>query len=383
MRVIVLPGWYPGKYTPANGNFFREQVRLLRQSGVEASVLFADLDFRYYLNGRFSRPQASFVVEEGVPVYRLSGGGLPKRHPLLLNRWARHYFRLFDAYVARRGRPDLFHGHTFWGGYIARQLSRRYGIPYVVTEHATKVLDGRYAPWQGQFYRDIYADATHVVAVSRPLAAAMETQFGVREVEVIPNYIDPDLFFPRERRPGGRARFVAVGDLIPRKRFDLLLEALHLFGPAVRPELVIVGDGPLRGRLVRQVQARGLGDDVTFTGYLEPAAVAKQMQQADFLVSASDVETFGIVLAEAMACGLPVVATGSGGPSDVITPGTGLLVRPGDAGALSAGMKQLIEEDASYDRIQIREYAVSRFGKEAVLRRIIEVYEAVRRQAMS
>jgi L-malate glycosyltransferase len=174
--------------------------------------------------------------------------------------------------------------------------------------------------------------------------------------------------------------------LIAVKAVDLLLQAFadllkQLPGKAL--QLDIVGKGPLRSSMELLCKQLKINKFVNFYGLLDHRAVAAKMQASQCLVLSSTIETFGVVLAEAMACGIPAIATDCGGPSDLITPETGLLAPVGDVEAYTACMKRMVEHYHGYDAYTIRQSAVRRFGHENVCKRWIDLYkQALRKPAL-
>jgi len=165
-------------------------------------------------------------------------------------------------------------------------------------------------------------------------------------VHVLPSGFDPDIFrggtvdaFPEVPRP----RIGYVGRLCAQKRPDLLVEA---FG-RLRSEghLVVVGDGPMRGDVLAAVRSSPAHDRITVTGFVPHVEVPQVLASLDLLVLPSAYEEMGSVLVEAMASGLPVVASRVGGIPAVVADGeTGLLVPPGDVDALAAALDELLAD---------------------------------------
>ena len=145
--------------------------------------------------------------------------------------------------------------------------------------------------------------------------------------------------------------------------------------------LYLGGDGEIRLQLQREAKDLGLLDHCDFLGLLDREKVRDWMQRCDFFVLPSLHETFGIVVAEAMACGKPVIATQCGGPEFIITPESGILVRPGDINGLTEAMRMLINQSAQFDPSAIRQSVRSRFGEEAFLSKIAKVYDEVIEQS--
>ena len=116
-------------------------------------------------------------------------------------------------------------------------------------------------------------------------------------------------------------------------------------------------------------------NQVHFLGHLSRELVRQEMLNADCFVLSSLVETFGVVLIEALACGLPVVATRCGGPQDMVHPGNGLLVEPDDASSLSLALEQIVARADEYRPEQLREDCLRRFGPAAFVARATALFE--------
>jgi glycosyltransferase involved in cell wall biosynthesis len=159
-------------------------------------------------------------------------------------------------------------------------------------------------------------------------------------VTLIENGVDLSIWSPPEERPphNGPARFIFLGRLVDWKAVDLLLEALARVRADQPPVLEILGDGVMRASLEAQAERLGLSDRVTFSGWQTQAECARRLREADALVLPSLYECGGAVVLEAMACGLPVVATAWGGPLDYLDASCGILVPPDSREALIAGL---------------------------------------------
>ena len=197
---------------------------------------------------------------------------------------------------------------------------------------------------------------------------------GVKKVAVIPNPVpwplpeqNPSLL-PQKIIPPGKKLLLAIGRLTKQKGFDLLIDAFRRIA-SLHPDwhLAILGDGPLRSALIKQIRKEGLEDRITLAGLA--GNIGDWYQAADLYVMSSRFEGFGNTLAEALAYGVPSVSFDcDAGPRDIIRHEVdGLLVNNGDVGALSEAMNRLMHDELLRERMGLRAIeARERFAIERV-----------------
>ena len=196
--------------------------------------------------------------------------------------------------------------------------------------------------------RRIWTRAAAVVALSQELKAMALKTAPQCEFDVIPNGIETDLFYPCsapiQEDPGEPLKLIAVCRLLERKGLHHLLEAIaHPF--PLHVSLDIVGTGSYSDELRRQCSALGLDDRVQFLGAVKREQLGPLYRAASLFVLPSQTESFGLVFAEAMACGLPVLATRVGGIPELVRDGTdGLLVEPAQPHQLRCALEQFISQ---------------------------------------
>jgi glycosyltransferase involved in cell wall biosynthesis len=228
------------------------------------------------------------------------------------------------------------------------------------------------------------------MSVSRSTLISVQKYVGdTPNLTVLPNGVDGSVF---QRTPGTERianQILFAGVVRPVKGGDVLVRAMRVLldrGRNVR--LVFAGEafyGQYRleqERLQRMVTELGLDPHVTFAGKKQPAELARIMAQSAVVVLPSRLESFGMVLVEALACGTPVVATRCGGPEDIVTQETGVLVPVEDPTALAAGIEHVLENGAWYHPERLRSYALEHFNLKSVGSRLAAVYEgAIARHA--
>lgn len=381
MQVLVVANWYPSAEEMISGTFIEEQVIALRDRFDVAVIAPRMRQWRT----RFQR--APFLDEEvrrGVPIVRVDAVPLvPYLRHAAYEGYARAVRRAYEHMAGTWGRPDLIHAHVVrHAGIAALRLGRELGTPVILTEHS-----GPFGVHlQHRLDRKIVAHALSqfdaVIAVSPSLKRQMRL-VSQRPVDVIGNVVDTDFFSPAEPMRAqvrkGRMRVLTAAILTQPKRIDLLIlavsELVSVHGHSV--QLSIVGDGPERSNLEELARGLSLGSAVRFVGSADRATVREEMRQSDVFVLPSESETFGVVVAEAMACGTPVIATRSGGPEFVMEAGLGVLIPTGSVEALVDALLGLFESRIRLDRQLARDSIVRRFGRPAVVEALTAVYARV------
>lgn len=195
--------------------------------------------------------------------------------------------------------------------------------------------------------RSIWRGAAKVVALSDNLQQTALRTAPSHKIEVIPNGVEADLFSPPAVPPetSGRLSLLTVSRLINRKGIDHILAALARLGdPQI--ELHIVGTGNCEAPLKALCTQLGLDKAVTFHGYHPRKELPHFYNQADVFILPSLAESFGLAFAEAMACGLPIIGTRTGGITDLVKEDNGILVEPANVEELCQAIIHMKEEPA-------------------------------------
>lgn len=312
-----------------------------------------------------------WIEDQGIVVHYLDlrPGCLPLALP-----------RLYAVILA--GRFEIVHTFLFHANVLGRAAARLVGVQRVVS--SVRVEEPR--RWHQALNALTWRLADRIVAVSGSTARFFcgHSHAMPDKVIVIPNGVDASHFRPAERREGrcgGRRRVVSVGRLDPQKGHDLVIEAARLcLRRGLSAEFVIAGDGPCADSLQQQVAADGLGESVRLIGRTDD--VPGLLRTADVFVSGSRWEGMPNAVLEAMACGVPVVATAVGGCRElVLHEQTGLLVNPCDAQALAAALgRVLTDADAreEYGR-QARRRVLEHFSWERNAEQHAELYRELLR----
>ena len=331
-----------------------------------------------------------------LPPFRLAGReSRIHYHEVTVTNYPLFEFPPYDLALATRMAEvaelydlDLLHVHYAIphsvSALLARQMlaSRGRRLPFVTTLHGTDItlvgLDRSYLP----ITRFAIDQSDGVTAISHYLRARTLEEFGVdRPVEVIANFVNCDLYlrkaeFVAEQRKryarDSEALLIHLSNFRPVKR---TLDAVEIFARVAKQipaRLLMVGDGPDRAACERLAYKSGILDRVDFMGKLE--RVDELLPLTDLMLMPSEMESFGLVALEAMACEVPTIGTLVGGVPEVITNGeTGLLFDVGDVDAMAAGAISLLTDPT-------RRAAMGRAGRRDAQQRfcstrIVPMYE--------
>jgi N-acetyl-alpha-D-glucosaminyl L-malate synthase BshA len=298
--------------------------------------------------------------------------------------------------VSRDERLDIVHAHYAiphaTAAYLARQIlgsATIDGVPKVITTlHGTDItLLG-----SDRSYSETVAfciqQSDGVTAVSESLKADTYRELGVAcDIRVISNFLDCSVYHRREVQalraslaPPSHKILIHVSNFRPVKRVTTVVEVFVRVRHQIPARLLMVGDGPDVADALRLARANGVGEDVLFLG--EQDQVVPLLSSADAFLLPSRQESFGLAALEAMACGVPVVASRVGGLPEVISHGVnGFLHTPEDLDGMAASTLELLTDEVLHDRMA----AAARAAAESQFcdTRVVPQYEAYYQEVLS
>jgi glycosyltransferase involved in cell wall biosynthesis len=372
VRILVVSDWYPERPGDPSGSFVRNQALAIARRHEVAVLHLAPP----HPGGGRARLRLADERDGALRTLRLRrAAGLPLS--------AGNLAAVVLALRRLRGEgfePDLLHAHEAGAGFAAVAVGRPLRLPVVISEHFSGFALGQVHGVAARVARIAFARADLVCPVSVDLRERMEADGWPGRFRVVPNVVDVKRFTPAGEPPDGQPRMVAVAALRPVKGVADLIEAAGLVArEGADFRLDLVGDGPLREQLAERVRVLGLEEHITLQGTRSADEVAALMRAAAFAVVPSVWETFSVVLGEAMACGLPVVATDVGGMSERVHAGNGALVPPRDPLRLAEALTEMLARHRDYDRAAIAAEVRERYAPAAVAAQWEAIYAGVLR----
>lgn len=365
LRILFLTPWYPDDKTPHHGVFVRDQAGAVGQEH-QVAVISSKVDYESFRLFSWKLHESVFGnIREYRLVMKRSLPFLNQVNYLLISVWMSHK-------IAKRFKPDIIHGNIAYpGGIWSYCLARLISKPFIISDHTSRFTDS----FRSAFHRIVTVfsmrRAKRIIAVSTYAANEIERHIN-RPVDIIPNLIHIG-DYAISTVSGQTVQIGFLGGLssdIHRKGLDVLIEALA----PIRKDFVlhIGGSGKYVPYYRDLAMTAGILDKCRFHGFV--GSVPDFMSKLHFFVSSSRIEAFGMVIVEAMASGLPVVTTESGGPADFMDAECGLMVPAEDAGQLTIALDWMMDHYHTFDRKKIRMRATEEYSGKAFLERIQKIY---------
>lgn len=374
MKIWVIGREYPSDFNRMRGSFELEQAKMLSK---DHDVIYPCVDLRSVRHWR--KWGIKTFLNDKLKVYRYDFpvGKCPST--MLRSIEKKKFEQLFEKIIASEGVPDIIHVHYPAMAYYESFVKlKAWGAKIVATEHWSNVLRKNV----GSGYMEAlkwfvdYADA--FICVGEPLKqSVIELTGTTRKIDVVPNVISP-LFFDAKstKKDDGEFIFVASGRLIPEKQFDMLIEAfVEAFKGDKNIKLRIIGGGGEYSNLSKLVQKLSMQNQIQLLGTKKREEVAQLVKDSDVLVCSSRLETFGVPVIEAMACGKPVITTDALGFRDPLNETNSIIVPINRKDAMVNALKKMFDKYGTYNSGEIKALAYKYFSEDAVTKKLNSIYE--------
>lgn len=378
MYILMIARGLPTSKHPMWGCFEKDQAEALASFGHK--VIVVSIDSRFLLE--FRKIGVTHTIVNNIHYYNyfLIPGTFSDiiSHSLCtkIKEWQME--KLFKRILIEHGKPDIIYGQFFFNTLLGVRISQKYRIPLVGIEHAGRFNEPTLNNWKStqQDAKYAYTHADAAIAVSETLKQSLTRHFSINPV-VVHNMVSKEFTYtPAAPHP---FTFVATGRLVYGKGFDLLPVAFSKIKDSLPDDwqMLIVGGGKERTNLQRQINLSGLQDHIRLLGQKTKAEIIPLLQSSDVFILPSRGENFSVAVLEALACGLPVIASVTGGIRECINAHNGLLFPVNDVDALANALKTIYINRTAYDRPAIAADCQARFSPQVIARQLTDIFQQV------
>lgn len=384
-NILWLAGWYPNILSPFDGDFIQRHAKAVSLIN-NITVLYLKKDERGIITKDIKKivTQTDNLTEIIIYYYPFKTGIKFIDRLLSGKKYNSIYRKTLKRFIDENGIPALVHVHVALNvTWQALWLKKKYSIPLLISEHWTGYLPEAkpnlddYNPLYKQWLQKMFKEADGITVVSKVLGEAIQNRFNVKKYQVIPNVVNSNIFFPVQKQPSPATKFIHVSLLNQQKNPHDIIEAFyHVKNNGHKFKLTIYG--PHNIQLKQNVKDKDLQEEIIFKEEVPQDILAKDMQQADALVLYSRYETFGCVVIEANACGIPAILSDLPVFREyIIDNKTGLFAKPNDPQKLADTLINFIQQKNSFSQSEIAGYTMGKFSYEVVAKQFDELYQSI------
>lgn len=376
MYILLVSRGIPSPKDPQWGCFEFDQAQALKSLGHKVIILSVDERVRFYRR----KLGITHAVIDGIECYNLRF--IPKKISNLLGSCIStkisraQYDYLFNHIISKEGIPDIIYSHYLKISYNAVFLKNKYNLPLVATEHWSEINKEVLIPEAKKLGHLTYNRVDQLICVSESLKQMVKKHFNQDSI-VVHNMIAKAFCNSNfDSITNKKIRFVATGSLIRRKGFDMLPEVFSMLNlPKEQWELTIIGDGEEYDNLVQQIHSTSLQDNIHLIGLKTKEQIVEILKNSSVFILPSRNENFSVAVLEALACGLPVIASICGGIRECINEKNGVLFPVDDSAKLAQSILYMVQNIDKYNRQIIAEDCQTRFSPEVIAKQLTQIFE--------
>lgn len=385
MYILMISRGIPTPHHPQWGCFEKDQAEALARLGHKVIVMSIDARFKRH-RGSLGLHHSSIngveyynqVVLPGELFSRILGR---ERYWTTIKR--NYYIRLAEKIIALHGRPDVIYSQFFTNTAFGVDIKKSFGVPLVAIEHYSKFNDFTLTQLEKKCAAYAFQGADKIIAVADTLARNINKLFN-KDCSVVHNMFGVEFegkFNISSRDKDKPLVFVSTASLIYRKGFDVLINAFAEAGlPKDKWCMKIIGWGEEYNNLKRQISEHHLQNNILLLGKMTKSQIVAELSSSHAFILPSRSENFSVAVLEALALGLPVLATECGGIKECIDDSNGVIVPVDNVPALAEGIKQIYAGYDNFDRVAIARDSHQRFSPLSIARQITNILESVTNQ---
>lgn len=377
MKIFVIARGYPSQKDPTWGCFEKDQAEALYKLGHQVVVLSVDTRFRFY----WRKLGIQHIKDNHLSAYNIFL--FPYALLFFLPQRIKDYFyawqleRVYKRAVSTYGTPDILYSHYLMCTRMAVHLRKKYALPLVAMEHWS-ALNIRPIPKAiRKLVENTYPYVDQLLAVSEPLKKNILDFQVPTTISVVHNMVGKEFHYTPTTNDDRPLTFVSTGRLVYGKGFDLLIRAFEKIRHQLPPKwkVMIIGGGEEKTALQQQINNLNLQENIQLVGQQNKTEIVQLLQQSDIFVFPSRGENFSVSVLEALACGLPVIASICGGIRECIDEKNGLLFPVDDVETLASSIIYMTKHLDQYHRESIAQDCQERFSSEVIAKQLTRIFE--------
>ena len=376
MTIFMISRGFPSETLPQWGCFEKDQAEALAALG--HNVIMLSVDSRFGIKGRkYGLSINEHNNVKSVNLFVIPGAVMDFCQSFKRFIKMNEYDYVYRKAVALFGEPDIIYSHYLFVSEFAVLIAAKYDKPIVAIEHWSEInkdfIDKKVQLLGNRTYK--YVDG--LISVAEPLRDSIKRHFGIDSV-VVHNMTGKEFCYAERQCSKHVIKYVTTGSLIYRKGFDVLISAFSKADLLSSSwHLDIIGEGEERRNLEDAILKSGLDNNISLLGRKSKNEIVKILQGADVFVLPSRNENFSVAVLEALACGLPVIASVCGGIRECIDEQNGLLFPVDDVDALTNCIQKMQITYTSYNRKSIADNCKEQFSPETIAKKLVDVFENV------
>jgi glycosyltransferase involved in cell wall biosynthesis len=382
MKVLFVTQWYPSRQQPHFGIFVREHARAIITAGHQVHVLALTL--------HASPKPLAFKVNQYIDNYgiNVTHGELHSVFKDILYHlpFFQQFFllKIMKTAFSVTGKPEIIHSNVIYpAGMWGHEIAQKLNLPHFITEHWSRLNDFKKSIYFKKG-RGAYFKSAGILPVSNFLKSSIQQlvpELNIDHFHIIGNVVDTSVFkYSEIKKADDTLRFCAVATWqhknTPDKLPELFIEALASLKLKEKRaiKLIMIGGGDKVDELKKLCLAKGI--KAQFTGFISKETIAEHLAQTDFFLHASTIETFSIVVAEALASGVPVVCSATGALPELVNESNGILCE-NNLQSWEDALQKIVQQP--YDRAKIASALKDKFSPAAIGKAIDSVYNTLNR----
>lgn len=369
-NILWLSSWFPNRNEPLVGDFIERHAR--------AASLLNNIHVLFVTKGKKNIEQRTYPegAKATILYYEAS-------HPLVSGiKYFFHFRKLIKQFIAANGRPDRVNVHiSYRAGLAALYCKWLLGLNYVISEQWTIFLPEAKPNFSDKSFltrcliKLIYRNAAGTSAVSDYLGDALVKKFNIPKPVCIPNVVDTAIFHPSADK-SRVFRFIHISLLNYQKSPDEIFNAVSQLKQLTGIPFELVIYGPVLQKHTDHVHRLQLQDVIQFRGEVNHEILSSELRKSHALILYSRYETFGCVLIEAYASGVPVIVSNVPVMHENVNETTGVFAEIENAGALAAKMLWMMNNQQSFNSKHLATMAEEKYSFSAVARQFDELYRS-------